>query len=1015
MAEFNPTAGRSQPTPDFTGSSRGVHFDNIRSDTSLADLFQGLGNAIKLGYEAHEKGVVQGIENELTAQVDELNNQFGVQARQTLESGMFEGKPATPTQLLSAQRHLQGLYSQVQQGKLSETHWLARGGAILRGMRAKYPGYSDEIDQMMKEITGVDMANSLRRAQLQDFAAGAGDEQRARESRISKMVDGGSLPDDFAEREQSDNPYTKLELDELDAKFNRVDAENRRNEAAMSQARAKKELQTAEVSRNLRTKLSQKADTFLETKLAKHRKEMEAAIQAGEDSKPWTDQERAALALEYGKLEASLRNELTLAANQPWGDSSDPADTYRSNLPPAEIEAAINESLARLHIIRDQHFHKDYGHMIIGADYLKQRENDQMRAWLDKNPVMEELGIAGKVLGADVLSTVIQTSPAFRDSITNLVRTNLLLGAVKEVPDGDEEAQPSLANDLEELRSDQSIPDAALSNVTKSVMDDFQRFVNLVGTDKELPPEVLSRFVKYYFGPKNYEIMSKFKDREVEMKYFTTMASPSMTKQMIKLRDAGDTESWDVYQKWIVNSYRGLFSEQVRTIQKQVVNPNMFDIHFNPETKQFTFVPDPNMGAVTLQAVKASGEMRQLQQSVDDINRGIRVVSPIIEANGMNPAEQVIRLMEDVGLDLDAPEMQQTLPAQFMDALQREVNILGQGPDVWGQSVGARIRDGTEQVGKSIWEQMRPFSPQFRSPEERGEINRATEPKPEPAPVNPALDERLMQLSTQYPQAASLFKGMDKPPVFEELGFLYRSGIAAEAKALGVSPQEFINRGFELAKPKTKPVATPKPKPQASQDAPPLPKSKPIVEIAQTSHTPVSLAQEFLGYSEADEENNNALSEYIKKTAGLDINPAKTAWCAAFVNAVLADSGIEGTGKLNAKSFLDFGTEVTEPEVGDIVVLHRGSPGAWTGHVGFFQGYDEAGNIRVLGGNQGAVGKGKVSVKSYNAKDLLGFRRPPTLSADMPEKDKEVYRKIGLPQMAEAPIYQKLEMWEIMR
>ncbi|MDX0262437.1 TIGR02594 family protein [Sinorhizobium meliloti] len=110
------------------------------------------------------------------------------------------------------------------------------------------------------------------------------------------------------------------------------------------------------------------------------------------------------------------------------------------------------------------------------------------------------------------------------------------------------------------------------------------------------------------------------------------------------------------------------------------------------------------------------------------------------------------------------------------------------------------------------------------------------------------------------------------------------------------------------------------------------------------------------------------ISDFIKRSAGINIDPRVTPWCAAFVNAVLGAQGIEGTGKLNARSFLNFGMPTDAPKPGDIVVMSRGS-GA-QGHVGFFQGYDANGNILVLGGNQ----SNSVKVSAYGTDRLLGFR-----------------------------------------
>jgi uncharacterized protein (TIGR02594 family) len=123
------------------------------------------------------------------------------------------------------------------------------------------------------------------------------------------------------------------------------------------------------------------------------------------------------------------------------------------------------------------------------------------------------------------------------------------------------------------------------------------------------------------------------------------------------------------------------------------------------------------------------------------------------------------------------------------------------------------------------------------------------------------------------------------------------------------------------------------------------------------------------GYDE--NKQRSAIQEYMKN-GGVNLDPAVTAWCAGIVNAALAQQGIKGTGKLNARSFMEWGQGVDQPTKGDIAVFSRGDPNGWQGHVGFFDGYGDDGSIRVLGGNQSDA----VNVSSYPADRLLGFRRP---------------------------------------
>lgn len=133
----------------------------------------------------------------------------------------------------------------------------------------------------------------------------------------------------------------------------------------------------------------------------------------------------------------------------------------------------------------------------------------------------------------------------------------------------------------------------------------------------------------------------------------------------------------------------------------------------------------------------------------------------------------------------------------------------------------------------------------------------------------------------------------------------------------------------------------------------------------------IDTAQKFQGFSEHAPGQRDALRDFFK-AANQNVDPKMTAWCAAFVNAVLAANGLPGSGSLMARSFLNYGTATQDPQPGDLVILRRGS-GNVQGHVGFYMGAAEGGGVRVLGGNQGD----RVSEKTFRAADVLGYRRVP--------------------------------------
>jgi uncharacterized protein (TIGR02594 family) len=130
--------------------------------------------------------------------------------------------------------------------------------------------------------------------------------------------------------------------------------------------------------------------------------------------------------------------------------------------------------------------------------------------------------------------------------------------------------------------------------------------------------------------------------------------------------------------------------------------------------------------------------------------------------------------------------------------------------------------------------------------------------------------------------------------------------------------------------------------------------------------------------------------------AGHDwVKDDETAWCMAFVNAMLARAGWKGTGKLNARSALAEPSFIVVDEddvqVGDIVVLERGNS-AWQGHVTFYVD-GTAKSLRGLGGNQSNA----VSVATFQRSRVIGYRRPSVrLDTKAPERAANDLLRVGM-------------------
>lgn len=131
-------------------------------------------------------------------------------------------------------------------------------------------------------------------------------------------------------------------------------------------------------------------------------------------------------------------------------------------------------------------------------------------------------------------------------------------------------------------------------------------------------------------------------------------------------------------------------------------------------------------------------------------------------------------------------------------------------------------------------------------------------------------------------------------------------------------------------------------------------------------------ASSYIGLTEVvGEDDNPIILDMFRNIGHSWVKSDETAWCSCFINHVAKSCGLRFSGKLDARSWLSVGVDITNPVVGDIVVFWRESRSSWKGHVGIFCGYDENGDILTLGGNQ----SNEVNITAYSKHRLLGFKR----------------------------------------
>ena len=156
----------------------------------------------------------------------------------------------------------------------------------------------------------------------------------------------------------------------------------------------------------------------------------------------------------------------------------------------------------------------------------------------------------------------------------------------------------------------------------------------------------------------------------------------------------------------------------------------------------------------------------------------------------------------------------------------------------------------------------------------------------------------------------------------------------------------------------------------------------------------LTLARTFLGVREIPgPRHSNVIGEWLRRLRAW-WQDDETPWCGTFVAVVLQQSG-QPIAKhwYRARDWLNWEQDAGRAVLGAVVVLKRGPA---MGHVGFVVGWDAAGQLLVLGGNQGNA----VTIAAFSPDRVLGYRWP--AAVPLPAEVAPVFAQVGAPSTGEA-------------
>jgi muramidase (phage lysozyme) len=170
MAEITQKVQNVNPT-SYIGLSKEP--DRVRPNTGFGELFKGIGSLAEGAVTAIDEKNKEDISKSLYGGVDDIYKEMGVDvaaeagaAKTPLFTGNENNQNINPAVAETVERNtesLSRLKTALEQGKISQMYYAQRSEALVRNLRAQYPGYREFIDDKVSKITGMKPANAIIR------------------------------------------------------------------------------------------------------------------------------------------------------------------------------------------------------------------------------------------------------------------------------------------------------------------------------------------------------------------------------------------------------------------------------------------------------------------------------------------------------------------------------------------------------------------------------------------------------------------------------------------------------------------------------------------------------------------------------------------------------------------------------------------------------------------------------------------------------------------------------------
>lgn len=711
-AAFGPTVPEVLP-PDYGSRSQGLRYS---ASTGFADAVGDFAKVAGQAVVAVDQKVQGDIRKEVETGFDDVSREFGVDSATLFEQGIDTPNQPSPYFLKDAQRQLDGLSAQYRKGQSTERHYYARLNSMVRQLRSKYPGYREQIDNIVSDVTGVRPANALQAQLFNEWEATA-KEATTNRKLIMKWGEDGLLPPNY---ETMDFETIKSHVFERGAeKANRQERmaalEEESKFGTVTSTRAASSFQqdaTELVNRSLKD-----GTTAIGVSWNKVQEKVRSLQHRALEGRFVSAEEQAELTGMISQLETELRSTLNAHGTNPENVA------YAGYLKKDDRDNAIKLAMEPIEILKSALSSEGNPWGLYGGvtAYLETSTKNATKDLVDGNQAILRMAALNKFAGPNVAAYMLN-NPGVESALADLLVDNEVSAAVTE--EGADIFKSLAGLDIKKNRDPEKFKQAQQTLIEK--WSDIAKGA----TEGKVTPEVFRRYVRYMFKPETLKMMSTDVTPASRVHYFKTVTSPEVTRAMIQMRDAGDTESYQMYRSWVTTAFKALFREEVGELMQFQIDNNKVDIQFDHKTNTFTTVPNPDY--VKRNDMGINDALRSLNTAntaMQELNTVIQSIIPIIRDEKLETADQLGGLLSEMGLDLDVKQTG-TIAEVLWEALMAKSEKVRKNQE---DRAKAKVEGYREQYQNknSIFE-LDAVNRRYRKVEDRVRVQ-DTEPPPPPA------------------------------------------------------------------------------------------------------------------------------------------------------------------------------------------------------------------------------------------------------------------------------------------